>query len=47
MVRTDSYEPGGATYECNDCLNRQQTDKFPGECPECGGTLRNIAVPRE
>jgi hypothetical protein len=47
MVRTDSYESSGATYECNDCLHRQPTDEFPGDCPECGGEVRNIAVPRE
>lgn len=47
MVRTDSYESDGATYECHDCLSRHQTDDFPGECPDCGGKLRNIAVPRE
>lgn len=47
MVRTDSYQPSTGTYECSDCLHREQATDFPGSCPECGGTLRNIAVPRE
>ncbi|WP_132060385.1 rubrerythrin-like domain-containing protein [Halorussus amylolyticus] len=47
MVRTDSHEPTRATYECSDCLHRERTEGFPGLCPECGGAMRNIAVPRE
>lgn len=47
MVRTDTYEPSTATYECTNCLHRERSDAFPGTCPECGGAVRNIAVPRE
>ena len=47
MVRTDSYEPSGGTYECNDCLHREEADGYPGTCPKCDGEMRNIAVPRE
>jgi CBS domain-containing protein len=34
-------------YECADCGNRLTGEHGPDECPECGGTLRNISVARE
>lgn len=47
MVREESYEADGGTYECNGCRHRERADSYPGTCPECGGEMRNIAVPRE
>jgi len=47
MVRTDSYSPDGGTYECQQCLHREEAPDYPGSCPECDGAMRNIAVPRE
>lgn len=46
MVRTDPYTPTRAYYECTDCKYRVN-EKVSGPCPECGGVVRNIAVPRE
>ncbi|MDH5021351.1 rubrerythrin-like domain-containing protein [Halobacterium rubrum] len=38
---------GRRTYECVSCRERTTTDEFLGECPSCGGRVRNIAVPRQ
>ncbi len=46
MVRSDPYTPSSAYYECTECLTRT-TEKLTGNCPECGGVVRNIAVARE
>ena len=47
MVYTDPYTPTEAEtrYECTECLGRTTGDA-PGECPDCGGTVRNLSVPR-
>ncbi len=34
-------------YECGSCLSRTAASSRPTACPECDGSLRNIAVPRE
>lgn len=34
-------------YECFDCGARTTADSQLVECPECGGDVRNISVPRE
>ena len=34
-------------YECVDCRERTVTDEHLGNCPNCGGEVTNIAVPRE
>jgi predicted nucleic acid-binding Zn ribbon protein len=47
MVRADSYTPDLYRYECVSCGFRRTTDDPMGTCPECDGTLRNLAVPRE
>lgn len=48
MVRSDSYTPPSTNrYECIDCLERIETESRLGDCPKCGGHVRNVAVPRE
>ena len=42
----DPYTPGEPLYECADCGSRS-VGGTGGTCPDCGGTLRNITVPRE
>jgi Zn finger protein HypA/HybF involved in hydrogenase expression len=34
------------TYECVNCTGRTTSEEHVGECPTCGGRVRNIAVPR-
>jgi ribosomal protein L37E len=46
--RTDPYEPPGEYhYECRECGGRSWSDERLGACPECGGAVENLAVPRE
>jgi len=48
MNRTDPYDPPGEyLQECLDCGCRTHTEERVGACPDCGGELRNLAVPRE
>ena len=48
MVRMDSYTPPSTSrYECTGCLSRFERETHPVDCPECGETVRNVAVPRE
>ncbi|MFB6137348.1 MAG: rubrerythrin-like domain-containing protein [Halobacteriaceae archaeon] len=47
MVRTDPFDPDEKRFECRSCQERLTTTAYRAECPECGGALRNIAVPRE
>lgn len=48
MTIEDPYTPTGAyIYECRDCLTRIRSSTVIRECPECGGTVQNIAVARE
>ena len=49
MSQHDPYsiESGQTQYECRDCLHRVTTAEAKWVCPECGGKLRNISVPRE
>lgn len=42
----DPYTPGEPIYECLECGNRS-VDGTGDACPDCGGTVKNIAVPRE
>ncbi len=47
MTMPDPYSPGDEQlFECRDCEARLRADGQPGKCPECGGVLRNIGVPR-
>lgn len=45
------HAPSDATdeklYECESCLSRTAASSRPTACPDCDGSLRNIAVPRE
>ncbi|WP_436924501.1 rubrerythrin-like domain-containing protein [Halosimplex amylolyticum] len=47
MFSEDPYTAERSRYECTDCLHRVTTDGSIGSCPECGGRMRNVAVPRE
>jgi hypothetical protein len=42
----DPYKPEEPLYECLDCGDRS-AGGVRGPCEGCGGTLKNIAVPRE
>lgn len=35
------------TYECEECGNRLTAEHQPGRCPECGGPVVDISIPRE
>ena len=47
MTHTDPYTPDREYYECRECGSRHVSEERELECEECGGQLRNIAVPRE
>jgi predicted transcriptional regulator len=47
MFAGTSSESTPRTFECIDCGHRLSADVRPEDCPECGGQLRNISVPRE
>jgi hypothetical protein len=48
MNRTDPYDPPEEyLYECRECHGRTRTESRLGSCEECGGSLENLAVPRE
>ena len=48
MNRSDPYDPPGEyLYECWECGERVWTEEPTGTCGECGGTVKNLAVPRE
>ncbi|WP_143920340.1 rubrerythrin-like domain-containing protein [Halorhabdus utahensis] len=47
MVRSDPYTPSTYRLECRSCLTVLRRDDRIGQCPECGGRLRNLAIPRE
>ena len=46
FVGVASAEPP-YVYECVDCSSRVTAEHGPEQCPECGGSLRNISVARE
>lgn len=43
----DPYSPDGGYFECTDCGTRTNTDERLSSCPDCGGEVQNLAVPRE
>ncbi|PSQ05557.1 hypothetical protein BRC97_08870 [Halobacteriales archaeon QS_6_71_20] len=43
----DPYSSSEGLFECVGCGSRQRAASRPGECPDCGGEVRNIAVSRE
>ncbi|QKY17738.1 rubrerythrin-like domain-containing protein [Halorubrum sp. CBA1229] len=48
LSEEEAYEYDSAnTYECEVCGGRTRADRSPGDCPECGGDLRNISTSRE
>ncbi|MDX1746479.1 MAG: rubrerythrin-like domain-containing protein [Halobacteriales archaeon] len=46
LNRIDPYTPDEPMYECLDCGGRSSGGTH-GPCSDCGGTVKNIAVPRE
>lgn len=46
MVREDPHDPDQPYYECIECGNRVEAAS-PGDCPECGGEMRNLDTPRD
>ena len=49
ILSKDDSDRGGSvnTYECEECGNRTEAKRSPGDCPGCGGSFRNISIPRE
>ncbi|MFC6726853.1 rubrerythrin-like domain-containing protein [Halobium palmae] len=43
----DPYSPERGYFECLDCGTRETSEGLISECADCGGEVRNIAVPRE
>ncbi|ELZ31279.1 hypothetical protein C465_15597 [Halorubrum distributum JCM 9100] len=35
------------TYECFECGNILISERKPGQCPDCGGPMRNRQMPLE
>lgn len=46
-MHVDPFDPSDPLYECYDCGHRVETDSYQGRCPNCDGTVENIAVSRE
>ena len=48
MNRNDPFDPPEEyLYECLECGARTWTEDRIGRCGDCGGTVKNLAVPRE
>ena len=43
----DPFTPETYYFECVDCSQRTTSETRLTTCSECGGQLRNIAIPRE
>jgi Zn finger protein HypA/HybF involved in hydrogenase expression len=43
----DPYDPEVSLYECYDCGHHKKSTVHLAICSECGGSMKNIAVPRE
>ena len=43
----DPYTADKSCFECRSCGSRTRTEERLYECPDCGGTVKNIAVTRE
>jgi Zn finger protein HypA/HybF involved in hydrogenase expression len=43
----DPYTPERGYFECLTCGDRTTSTDRLTECPDCGGTVQNIAVARE
>ncbi len=46
-ANVDPYSPEVGYFECLECSRRTTSDNRLTTCTDCGGQLRNIAVPRE
>ncbi|MDS0294943.1 rubrerythrin-like domain-containing protein [Halogeometricum luteum] len=47
-MRDVESEPGAETpYECFECGNIVVERNSPGQCPDCGGQMRNRRIPLE
>ncbi|ELY72516.1 rubrerythrin-like domain-containing protein [Natrinema pallidum] len=46
MVYTNPYSPDRSHYECWSCGYRMTAGSL-GSCPECGGQMHNLSVPRD
>jgi rubrerythrin len=47
-MRDIEYDSDGETaYECFECGAVLQDEASPGECPNCGGSIRNRMTPLE
>ncbi|MEM4780185.1 MAG: rubrerythrin-like domain-containing protein [Halalkalicoccus sp.] len=47
MSNPDPYRSDEPYYECVECHGRTAGVAHLGRCPDCGGTVRNLAVARE
>ncbi|MFC7007081.1 rubrerythrin-like domain-containing protein [Halalkalicoccus salilacus] len=47
MYVLDQYQKTESYYECTVCQERAVSNDHVGRCPDCGGTMRNLAVARE
>ncbi|MDS0239868.1 MULTISPECIES: rubrerythrin-like domain-containing protein [unclassified Haloferax] len=43
----DDYRSTEGYYECRSCRTRTVSETHLSSCPDCGGSVRNIAVARE
>ncbi|WP_411968558.1 rubrerythrin-like domain-containing protein [Haloferax sp. YSSS75] len=43
----DGYSASEGYFECRSCGSRTVSQNHVAACPSCGGSVRNIAVPRE
>ncbi|MDX5989403.1 rubrerythrin-like domain-containing protein [Haloferax mediterranei ATCC 33500] len=43
----DDYHATEGYYECRSCRTRTVSETHLPMCPNCGGSVRNIAVARE
>ncbi|WP_416839718.1 rubrerythrin-like domain-containing protein [Haloferax sp. DFSO52] len=44
---TGGWTVSGGYFECRSCGTRTVSERFLAVCPNCGGSVRNIAVARE
>ena len=48
MVRADPYpRTTPHRYECRSCLTVVTDEERLSTCPDCGGRMKNVSVPRE
>ncbi|WP_435064603.1 rubrerythrin-like domain-containing protein [Halobaculum sp. EA56] len=47
-MRADPYQADTVrVFECRRCSTRVEAEHSVGKCPDCGGDLQDISVPRE